>query len=270
MKIFKVMKHVNLNEKIAKIEEFCSTNNISLFKGSVPETDIVVVQWYDSFQNDLDKFLDSAKSVDSKIIVLYTEINDFDLNEVSKIIQDLEEEERDELKNSFEVVKDKKGETPFFELVFFHNNICFKFSELLEWMDDFLSIKQILEEHEDVENDVVFSSNRERRKELSEGDIDSIARELVFSDEYLNAQSYKERHAIMLKMFQKKSFISFYDRTIVERKCIEIYRNEVVSKREEEERLKVIELKKQGLKKVEIASKLGISAGKVNKYFYTD
>ncbi len=264
---------MNLKDKIIKIESHCNSNSISLFRGTFDDTNFSIVNW-ETFsqtekQNDLDKYLQSTTIVGSKILVLYTEENDFDFHELEKIIKDSDEEEKEVLLKSFEIVKNNKDDVPFFELAFFYNNICFRFSELSDWMNNFIEIRDFVNNYYDDKNEdyqdnfselIDYNSNQ-----MSDEEIEKLARELVYSEEYLKAETYNERHALVLKTTG-----SFYNRKLLDKKCNEIYRNEIVAKQEEELRLKVIDLKKQGLKKVEIASKLGISAGRVNKYFYTD
>lgn len=179
--------------------------------------------------------------------------------------ESLEDEELQEYKDALSVVKKTKGQVVYFKLKFFHDHVCYSYSQLSEWVDEFFAVQEAFQDEDDEQDSDTQQSNR-----LSDELVEELARKITTNEKYLSAKNFVQRSEITETLLRQEEMAKHLDGWLIRRRIDNIYETEIRPKQDEETRKKVLELRKNGMKKVEIASRLGISPAMVNKFYYTE
>jgi hypothetical protein len=265
-----IMEIDKLRNEITSIKKWCKDNDVSIFFGTPDKNNISEVFWESEEVGDLDRYLTAFKNTCGKILIMNFVENDIDYTdeEIYKYEETLDDEEKKEFNDSLKVIQKNKGQIVSYELFFFYNNVSYEFAEYTDWDDEYQTILEAYEvsfPDNDLEND-----NEEKEIRMSLTKIEELAKQITSNQKYLDAKNLIQRDEITEGLLKQESIVDFHNIYRVKQKVDAIYEVEIKPKREEEIKKKILELKRKNLKKVEIASKLGISAGMVNKFYYTD
>jgi hypothetical protein len=156
------------------------------------------------------------------------------------------------------------------EIGFIHGGVFLYALESAEWHDDFDEISKIILTYDpdEIEENGLESSLPKIPKE----EEDLFAKEIALSKEYGTASNIIQRNDIAERKgrvyFNKNGYeFDYYAERIFKDNVEDIFNDEVKPIRDEELKNQIKEFKAQGLKKVQIASKLSITTGTVNKFW---
>jgi hypothetical protein len=279
------MENDKLISVIEEIQKWCKTNDIICFIGSTQDEPYIIYSYEKESNNEWSKFLQIAKKLNVNIIVLEKEINllktlyDFVFEQ---IIEDVELDSR--MKERYQNALAHDGEIALIKLTFHYNDICYKFSVTSDWYIDFHFASKEVEEPSDDETEednsenrtssVVNPQNETIQRRLSEQEVEEFARKAIENKEFIKSKSRIQKQEIIKKMLKESlgeeySESSYHYWNVI-RRAEEIFEMEIRPKLESEIKQKVLELKAQGLKKVEIRSKLDISQGMVDRFYHME
>lgn len=189
-----------------------------------------------------------------------------------------EENDADYLEHSA-FLKANADELTSIEVGFVYQGVYFYICEFAEWDDEFEIISELVSDYNEFESEDEELNSNEGNGELGnprEEREDAIAKELAYSEEFKNSVNAADRTELLRKLMLKahidgdKTYEGLM-RWSIQFKAEEIFSKEVKPELErkkfEEMKAKVLELKKQNFKKVQVASKLGVSTHTVNKYW---
>ena len=266
-----MVKH-KLRDEITTLQKWCKENNLSIFYGTPDKNNISEVLWDSEEDGDLARYLSIFKNTDIKILIINIVKNDIDSEdeEISNYQATLAEEEKEAFNDALKTIKKNRGQIVSFELVFFYNNVSYEFVEYANWSEDYYTILEAYDISEYENN--LEDENKDKGKEarLTEEKIDEIAIQLTSNEKYIFAKNPNQRWEIIQGLLKQENITEYYNIYRVKAKSEAIYESEIKPKQETEIKKKILELKNQNLTKVAIASKLGISPGMVNKFYYTD
>lgn len=269
----------NLLSVIMDINNWCTSNDIICFKGSSEEDFLMPYYNYNKESNDewID-FLEIAKKLKVNIIVIEMVINFIKTLHEDDFEIILEEEGLSQfLKKKYENALEHNDEIAQIKLTFNYNHICYRFLINSEWYIDYSLALDVIENPDEVDsspNDYENSipSQEIYQSRLSEKEIEEYSRIIIFREDFIiNAKSRNSRENFSKKVLKEilgddfnESFYFYYP---VVRSVEALFEIEIKPKIELDIKTKVLELKKQGCKKVEIRSKLDISRGLVDRFF---
>jgi hypothetical protein len=265
--------------EIEVINNWCKSNDIICFKGSLEEDFLMTYYNYDNESNhEWIDFLEIAKKLKVNIIVVEKVINN-----IKTLYEDdfeiiLERDLSPFLKKKYENALEHNDEIAQIKLTFNYNDICYRFLINSEWYIDYtLALSEIEDsDEEDVSSpkdyDNSFNSQTVYQKRFSEKEIEDYSRNILSREDFIiNAKSRNSRENFSKKVLKEISGDdyneSFYFYYPVVRNVEALFEIEIKPKIELEIKNKVLELKKQGYKKVEIRSKLDISRGLVDRFY---
>jgi hypothetical protein len=274
------MKKDKLLYIIEDVNNWCKSNDIICFKGSSEEDFLMPYYIYNNKSNDewID-FLEIAKKLKVNIIVIEKVINI-----IKNLYEDdfeiiLEEEELNPFfKKKYENALEHNDELAQIKLTFNYNDICYRFLINSEWYIDYnlaLSVIENLDKVDggspnDYENSIPSQGIYQNR--LSEKEIEDYSRNIILQEDFIdNAKNRNSREKFSKRVLKEilgdDYYESFYFYYPVIRSVEALFEIEIKPKIELDIKAKVLELKKQGCKKVEIRSKLDISRGLVDRFF---
>jgi hypothetical protein len=276
------MKKDKLLSVIEEINNWCKKNNIICFKGfaeeGFSEEDFLLPYYnYDKESNDewID-FLEIAKKLKVNIIVIAKAINTIKTLYRDEFEIILENENLSSfLKKKYENAIEHDNEIAQIKLTFNYDDICYRFIINSEWYSDYQLALAEIENTDDIEsssNDDHNNSQEIYQKRLSEIKIEEYSRKIISHEDFIiNANSRNNRENYSKKVLKEilgdEYIDSYYIYFPVFRSVEALFETEIKPKIELEIKNKVLELKKQGFKKVEIHSKLDISRSMVDRFF---
>jgi hypothetical protein len=274
------MKEDELLSVIEVINNWCKSNDIICFKGIAEEDFLMSYYNYSKESNDewID-FLEIAKKLKVNIVVIEKVINNIKTlheNDFEIILN--EEDLNPYLKKKYENALEHEDEIALIKLTFNYNDICYRFIINSEWYIDYSLALTLFENSDEV--DINSSSDNVNsifpkelyQKRLSEKEIEDYSRNIILREDFIiNAKSKNSRENFSKKALKEilgddynESFYFYYP---VVRNIEALFEIEIKPIIELEIKTKVLELKKQGYKKVEIRSKLDISRGLVDRFY---
>lgn len=259
-----------LPETLSLIEKWCNANGVFVFYGSVEKTFFTKVSWDVKFMNDWEKFLQFIKITSTPILIVDIITNNLDINDenIKDYREGLEDDELNDFEKSIKVVKKNQGFIAYYELSFISDNVCYSYTHLTDWVDDFLIIQSVIENDE---NEIDSKTPRLPKPiKLVDEQVESIARKVTSDEKYLNANTPLVRSEIAKMIIEQEGITDFFNKYNVRRRVELIYETEIRPTLEKKIRENVLDLKLKGFKKVQIASKLGISSGMVDKFYNSD
>lgn len=272
----------NLLPVIEDINNWCKSNDIICFKGSSEEDFLMPYYNYNKESNDewID-FLEISKKLKVNIIVIETVINN-----IKTLYEDdfeiiLEEEDLIPfLKNKYKNALEHNDEIAQIKLTFNYNDICYRFLINSEWYIDYQLALEVIENLDEVDsnspNDYDNSIPLQEiyPKRLSEIEIEEYSRKIINYPEIINSKNKNHREDFTKRVLKEILSDSFNESTNfywpVIRRVEALFEIEIKPKIELNLKSKVLQLKKQGFKKVEIRSKLDISEGMVDRFFHME
>lgn len=197
----------------------------------------------------------------------------FDKDEVT------EEIEISELENS----KKKRVETQLKKLKKFENKIDFLcFSYVLDGLiyeyglvaDWFVEIEEIKTKIEEItEDDEVRELRTKKEKSLPKKRIKEISETLAKNEDFFKRRNDYEKLGLFLidaleEHNLEESDMGWYDKTEIISKAKSFFERKLLKQKEVELVKQIAELKEKGTSKIAIRSKLDLTEGMLNKYYY--
>lgn len=272
----------NLLSVIIDINNWCTSNDIICFKGFTEEDFLMPYYNYNKKSNDewID-FLEIAKKLKVNIIVIETVINNIKTlyeNDFEIILE--EEDLIPFLKKKYENALEHNDEIAQIKLTFNYNDICYRFLINSEWYVDYHLALDVIENLDEVDSnspndyDNSIPSQEIYPKRLSEIEIEEYSRKIINDPDIINSRSKNHREDFTKRVLKEILGDSFNESSNfywpVVRRVEALFEIEIKPKIELDIKSKVLELKKQGFKKVEIRSKLDISEGMVDRFFHME
>lgn len=261
---------------IEDIQNWCESNEIVCFVGHTQDEPFIIYSYEKESNNEWIKFLQIAKKINVNIMVLEKKINflktlyedDF---EILLSQDDLEQSTKKQYENALKY----DGEIALIKLSFHYNEVCYEFTITSEWYIDYFFALTEVEESDDVDNQISNISSQENTpKRHSEQEIEDYSRKITEHDDFIKAKSKIHREEITKKVLKeilgdKYNELPYFYWSVV-RRTEGIFEIEIKPKIEFEIKQRVLELKSQGFKKVEIRSKLDISEGMVDRFYHIE
>jgi hypothetical protein len=255
-----------LKDTLDKIEGWCSQNNVSIFYGEIDENKATEVNWMPSDNSDWEKYLTVLKNAESRILTLTVRKNEFDDadEEISDYLETLDDDEKKDYNSAIATIKKNKGQIAYFKLTFFNNNISYQYQQQSDWIGEYQTVYETYA-FDDDDDDNEIDENR-----LSDAEVEKAARKIISDKKYLEAKDRFERSRIANTLMRKDDIKNLHDTHGISGKAEEIFEAEIKPQQEAALRKQILDLKVKGLKKNEIRSKLKISSGVLDKYYFTD
>lgn len=272
----------NFLNLIEKINNWCKSNDIIFFKGTSEEDFLMPYYNYNMESNDewID-FLEIVKKLKVNIIVIEIVINN-----IKTLYEDDFEiifEEKDLnpfLKKKYENAIEHDDEIAQIKLTFNYNDICYRFLMNSEWYIDYYFALDVVKNPDEVDSgsqnnyDNSINSKEVYPKRLSEIEIEEYSIKIVENPDFINSKSKNLREDFTKRVLKEMLGDLYNDSSYfywpVVRRVEALFEIQVKPKIESKIKSKVLELKKQGFKKVEIRSKLDISDGMVDRFFHME
>lgn len=276
-----------LKKMLTSLEDLCSQSNSSIFYGEISKGNLVEISWKNNNNADWKKYLEVIQKVQPQIIIVEVDINDIELDneKITNFKNKLDSDEQKEYAEALKVIKQTSQHVMHISVSFVLNEIHYKYSEFVDWYDEYIQILESLVD-EDYDDESVEKENNDsghgrflmpQTKELSNEEIEMHARKITSNEKYLNARTIPIRDALAVSLLREDNITSLMEIWKVKSAIDKIYETEIRPLQEEENRKKeeelkrnILALKKENLKKVEIASRLNVSVNAVNKFYYSD
>jgi hypothetical protein len=276
------MKKDKLLSEFEDIENWCKSNDIICFKGFSEEDFLIPYYNYNKESNDewID-FLEIAKKLNVNIVVIEKVINNIKtLHEDEFEIILNEEDLNPYLKKKYENALEHDDEIALIKLTFNYNDFCYRFIINSEWYVDYQLALDVIENSDEVnisttnDYDNSIPSQKIYPKRLSEIEIEEYSRKIINYPDIINLRSKNHREDFTKRVLKEILGDSFNESPYfywpVLRRVEALFEIEIKPQIELDIKSKVLELKKQGFKKVEIRSKLDISEGMVDRFFHME
>ena len=276
------MVEYNLLSVILDINNWCKSNDIICFKGFSEEDFLMPYYNYINESNDewID-FLEISKKLKVNIIVIETVINNIKtLYEDDFEIILKEEDLIPFLKKKYKNALEHNDEIAQIKLTFNYNDICYRFLINSEWYVDYHLALDVIENLDEVDSnspndfDNSIPSQEIYPKRLSEIEIEEYSRSIINYPDIINSRSKNHREDFTKRVLKEILGDSFNESSYfywpVVRRVEALFEIEIKPQIELDIKSKILELKKQGFKKVEIRSKLDISEGMVDRFFHME
>jgi hypothetical protein len=258
---------------IDEIKLWIEKNEMVIFPGSTEDETLVVYQFERLSNLDWEEFLKIAKRLNVSLVVIEKELNFLktfheDLyNEICSD-EDLDSRLKEKYQNAFE----HENELALVILNFHYEQICYRFEIRADWYYDYLLTSRRIDDLDDVNPNSSLQLNE--RIHLTEDEIEDFSRKIIGHEDFALGKNRAQKRDVIKKIL-KKILPPDYDETTMSYGRIiwrvdEIYESEIKPIHELEIKRKVLDLKAQGVKKVEIRSRLDISSGMVDRFYYAD
>jgi len=277
------MNKEKIRKTLISIENWCKDNEISIFYGSINNNTFTKVEWTKTTENAWKEYLLTLIKTSSKLIIIDIIPNDIDKHkrEIRTYKEAIENEELQVFENALSVLNNTIGEIANLKLNYFHDNVCYGYTQIAEWNDQYLTVQVAFQnKNEEIVNKTQYILSKLKEfnddtvsptlEKLSEERIEELARKITSLENYITEKNPVQRTEIANSVLKHELFSEYSNIWMVRNRADNIYETEIRPMLEEKIRKKVLELKLKGLKKVEISSKLNISPGMVNRFYYTD
>lgn len=260
-----------LRPLLDQIEQRCQQKGIEVFYGAIEAHLQTTVQWNKTGDGDWEQFLKVLCHAGGKILIVSTGENDIDTGDADLLdyLNDLPQELQQEFREALNVVEKTTGQLASFTLTFFHGSIQFELHKTAHWYEAYCSVKEAYEVNEEEEDEEEEDSDLSTSPEsMSPEEIEQWARKIIHHSTYLSSKDRMQRNRAAAEFCEREGLENSGDTYKILRKAELLFEEEVQPTREQELSRQVKALKEKGLKKVEVQSKLGISARTLNRHWY--
>lgn len=247
---------------LASVEKDCSANNILICYGFIEENDLSPITNFEVDSN-WDHFQKVLKALEAKVITVDIERNEHqDYDSLTEQINSLNDVAKEEAySEALSIVKKNDGKIAAFTISFVHHLMNYQLKIKAEWYDQYDLLDGIYLEDDDEVDEKAESEG------LSADQIEKIARAIAGSPEYARTKLPSERVRVCWAMDSVRNLESYSDRNKIYNRAETIFINEVFPVLDKEMGIKIQELKAQGLKKVHVKAKLGISENTLYRHW---
>ena len=272
---------------IQEIQKWCDTNDVICFKSSTKDEPYITYRYDRESNDEWIHFLQITKKLNVKIITLQNEWNLLKTIHEDKLLNILNSDTLELMKEDITSALAHDDEIALVILSFFHNDICYEFKIPADWYHAYHRASNLIDDLDDDDDfdddDLDDESQTEGTTQpaqesltyrLNNNDIEAISRRVIENESFKMTKSRIQNRAIInsiiAEIWEEQNTENRFDFFTIRRKTEELYEVEIKPRIELEIKNNVQELKKQGLKKVEIRSKLDISQGMVDRFYHMD
>lgn len=261
------MQQDELKIKVDKIKNWCIENNFVVFFGSVEKIELTEITWTISQENNWEKYLETAKRMGVNSIILDFNVNDFDAgsDEVIEYTSSLDKDVLKEFDKILKTVVNKNGHITDFNIVFISSGVAYKYTEEADWIEEYNLLEEFIYLNNEDEEEDDDENSRLVYERLSDQEIEDYSRKIIANKDYQTLLTPPQKRALNESLIREMNLSD--SKWSISSRINEIYEQEIRPKIESETKKKVLSLKKQGMKKVQIASKLNIGKSIVDKFF---
>jgi hypothetical protein len=263
------MKKETLEDFISTVEKDCAEHSIQVFYGTYQDIDLLPDLLVDDQRKDWNHYLQIIKSLGVQLVTIATEVNEIgDLDYLREKVQKVEEEDRRRYQEAFDIFEKNGGKVMRAQIHFYYQSVCYQFSKDADWY----CYNQVLDRLFDIEDDDLEDEDefRPAKNYLPDEEIERIARLIVAKPAYVNARNSVERSRVLFSQKEMVDVMHHADRCGIQYRAEEIFQAEVYPKQEARLKNEILDLKRKGLKKVHIKSKLSINDQTLNRHYYED
>lgn len=259
------MKDGNLSDIVTSIEQWCSTNGISIFYSDIDEEDAEVI-WSRKTDEDWKKYLEVQKNTNSTILILSIVTNNVDdyIDDVKELSEKLEAEELQEFENALQIVQQTKGQVVSYELGFYYNGRYYKYSQSSAWVDEYDMVMDF------ITNNVDSSFEETISKDAANPKIEEYLNKILENKIYLSASNQMQREDIACHILLKEGIEQRVESLKIARKAESKFVLEIKPKQEEDRKNLILGYKRKGYNKKQTISKSGFGETIVDKYWYIE
>jgi hypothetical protein len=258
---------------IEEVEKWIEKNEMVIFFGSTEDETLVVYEFERHSNSDWEEFLKIAKRLNVKLVVIQKDFN-FLKTFHEEFFKDIcsDEELDSRFKQKYQNALEHENELVLVTLTFHYEQICYRFEIKADWYGDYLLASTKLDDLDDINPNSSLQLNE--RNQLTEEDIEGFSRKIIGHEDFTLGKNRAQKRDVIKKILKKILPPDYDESTMSFGRIIwrvdEIYESEIKPIQELEIKRKVLELKAQGVKKVEIRSRLNISLGMVDRFYYAD
>jgi ATP-dependent exoDNAse (exonuclease V) beta subunit len=258
------MEKDTLKDLLTQIEAYCHKHQIATFYGSPDEHNSPLVLWDREEDEDWQRYLAALQKSPSPILIISDlgELQEEDLE--PSVYAALKPEEQKAYSEALQELKEVKGHLTGFTLTFFAAGVAYQYHHEAPWIEHYHTLLSYQEPPDEEQQ----SGIEEKEAPLGVEQIDQVVRKVLSSPQYLSAPNRLQRRATVAALLQDQGIEEQGTILHIFNRVEALYQQEVQPALEKELKAKIRQFKQQGLKKVEIRTRLGISERALDKHWY--
>lgn len=267
--------HMELAEIVRSTENWCKEKHINVIWAEL-QSSLTRVAW--NKENDLDSFLEIASKNDIKNIIVTEYHFDFSLDIEDDLIKSIDDREiKEEAISKYYRLEKLKGELEKITIAWIQDGIIYEYSKRWNMYPIVQDLDNLFESYysNNIDKDEIETHNGElffQKKMLPDTKIEEIGKKLASHDDYFYIRFYPHKLDIVLSEIFKLEGLdkdsAFFNMHRIKDEANLFFEKNLLKEKEKELISKIKEYKEQGLPKVAISSKLGISGRMLNKYYF--
>jgi|GEM_PF-5370420 len=252
-----------LKSQLEEVKSFCKKNSISVFYGEPELEDYPKVQWDEDVEPGLTVFLETVKNLDQKLLILTTNLNNFEIDDekVQEHLKPLESDEKASFRKSLDTVFKTEGMIVTYSLSFFREGVCYAYENSADWI---YSLNEVMSAHREDEDEETYGG----MERINDSERDRLLQIIVQNNNFRQGKTRIDRSIIAEKLLKEEGYDNPNQTYSIAREAETIYLKEIEPLIHEELKEKIQELKAKGFKKIEVRGKLGIGEAALNKFWY--
>ena len=254
-----------LKDELKDIEKYCLDQNILIYPTSALDIELLDGNSIDYKGDDWKQFIDIARALEAKVIVVSSEANNVDQqdeDDVNTYKKTLDPDDLKEYNRAYKIVESRRGELLHFQLNFFVGGINYALGKQASWFESYDIVMRAFDLDDDDDDD------QDRPLQLSDEEIEQTARQIAEHAKYRQAKDRFERERIGRNFAVIEILKDYSNRYRVLSKAEQIFEEEIQPGIDQELAEKIQEMKKKGLKKIAVKSQLRISDTVLNRFWY--
>ena len=266
---------MDLAEIIKSTVNWCKEKHINVIWGEL-QTRLTRVIW--NKENDLDSFLEIASKNNVKNIIITEYYFDLSLDVKDDLIESISDQElKEEAISKYYRLKKLKGELEKITIAWVKDGIIYEYSKRWHMYTIVQDLDSLFESYysKNVNKDEIETHNSDlffQEKMLPDSKIEEIGKKLASHDDYfyIRFSPYK-LDVILSEIFKSEGLdkdSAFLNKHRIKDEANIFFEKNLLGEKEKEIMSKIKVYKEQGLPKVAISSKLGISGRMLNKYYF--
>jgi hypothetical protein len=253
---------MSIEEQIEDFQNWANKKNILLIKGDYHQNKSPYVEVEYNDEKSIYNFQVLAEKLEIKVLVIT--IISFSSETFSKYESAVNDSEKKNFNTQLQILKRYENQKLGYELFLFKEGACFKFSNWIEEVEEFLSAQnQLIEVAKENEANDKFNSLPKER-------IEELGKKLAENEIYPKLKNRTQRNNLASEMFSAEldqlNINLYYGLSIIVSHAETLYETVIKPQKEKELKMKISELQKKGWTKVKIAAELKISKDTLNKY----
>lgn len=256
---------MTLEKILQTIKQFCEDNEVILFEGFADDNSNKVL-WTN--QDGFTEFLEFGTKIEPEVVSVFsTSFNLYKEIDYDEIASGNDLNNKKEIKEMYNWLKRRNGQISSVVIGFIREGIIYEFHKMNYEID---------EKVEELKNLLLESTARKiesLRSKLNEKEIGELAKKLAAQEEYFKFHTRpNEIEKVLKKVLQESGLkpedIGWSDSWGIKEKAKSVFEEEFLEEREKELIEKIRRLKGRQVTKIEMISRLGITKGMLDKYYF--